>query len=191
MVGSINLDYRSLYLHFECAALLYGCAALADVGEFMMQLEKQSHLVELKDDEEVVRQVEEDRKKLEQLTGQKVRGLAYPGGGVATHDERVVDLIRSRTQIRYCRTTVSTYNFDLQTDLLQFKPTVYHREFDKMMELGEQFIKLQTEVPQIFYIWGHSYEFDYYDTWDRFEQFCKMMSGRDDIYYGTNAEILL
>ena len=40
MVGSINLDYRSLYLHFECAALLYGCAALADVGEFMMQLEK-------------------------------------------------------------------------------------------------------------------------------------------------------
>ena len=45
----INLDYRSLYLHFECAALLYGCAALADVGEFMMQLEKQSHLVELKE----------------------------------------------------------------------------------------------------------------------------------------------
>lgn len=35
VVGSINLDYRSLYLHFECAALLYGCAALADVGEFM------------------------------------------------------------------------------------------------------------------------------------------------------------
>ena len=49
VVGSINLDYRSLYLHFECAALLYGCAALADVGEFMMQLEKQSHLVELKE----------------------------------------------------------------------------------------------------------------------------------------------
>ena len=49
VVGTINLDYRSLYLHFECAALLYGCAALADVGEFMMQLEKQSHLVELKE----------------------------------------------------------------------------------------------------------------------------------------------
>ena len=48
-VGTVNLDYRSLYLHFECAALLYGCAALADVGEFMMQLEKQSHLVELKE----------------------------------------------------------------------------------------------------------------------------------------------
>ena len=31
VVGSINLDYRSLYLHFECAALLYGCGAAADV----------------------------------------------------------------------------------------------------------------------------------------------------------------
>ena len=49
MAGSPWWDYRSLYLHFECAALLYGCAALADVGEFMMQLEKQSHLVELKE----------------------------------------------------------------------------------------------------------------------------------------------
>lgn len=31
VVGSINLDYRSLYLHFECAALLLGCKAVADV----------------------------------------------------------------------------------------------------------------------------------------------------------------
>ena len=31
VVGSINLDYRSLYLHFECAALLCQCPAVADV----------------------------------------------------------------------------------------------------------------------------------------------------------------
>ncbi len=30
-VGSINLDYRSLYLHFESSTLLYGCAALRGV----------------------------------------------------------------------------------------------------------------------------------------------------------------
>ena len=28
VVGSINLDYRSLYLHFECAALLYGLSLI-------------------------------------------------------------------------------------------------------------------------------------------------------------------
>lgn len=31
VVGSINLDYRSLYLHFECAALLCGMSAVEDV----------------------------------------------------------------------------------------------------------------------------------------------------------------
>lgn len=60
---------------------------------------------------------------------------------------------------------------DGQEDLLQFQPTVYHREYDKMMELGEKFIKQETcEKPQIFYVWGHSYEFDYYDTWSQFEE---------------------
>ena len=31
MVGSINLDYRSLYHHFECAAYMYKCDAIKDI----------------------------------------------------------------------------------------------------------------------------------------------------------------
>ena len=31
VVGTINLDYRSLYLHFENAAFLYGVPAIADI----------------------------------------------------------------------------------------------------------------------------------------------------------------
>jgi cardiolipin synthase len=31
VVGSINLDYRSLYLHFECAAMMYGVKAVGDI----------------------------------------------------------------------------------------------------------------------------------------------------------------
>jgi len=31
VVGTVNLDYRSLYHHFECAALLWGCPAVAAV----------------------------------------------------------------------------------------------------------------------------------------------------------------
>ena len=31
VVGTVNLDYRSLYLHFECGALLYGGRVLQDV----------------------------------------------------------------------------------------------------------------------------------------------------------------
>ncbi|MEG1575919.1 MAG: phospholipase D-like domain-containing protein, partial [Clostridium sp.] len=31
VVGTINLDYRSLYLHFECAAYMYKNAAIHDI----------------------------------------------------------------------------------------------------------------------------------------------------------------
>ena len=33
VVGTINLDYRSLYLHFECATLLYKSSTIADIKE--------------------------------------------------------------------------------------------------------------------------------------------------------------
>ena len=31
VVGTINLDYRSLYHHFECAAYLYRCRCISDI----------------------------------------------------------------------------------------------------------------------------------------------------------------
>lgn len=41
VVGTINLDYRSLYLHHECAAYLYKVPALADIkADFKETLEK-------------------------------------------------------------------------------------------------------------------------------------------------------
>lgn len=39
-------------------------------------------------------------------------------------------------------------------------------------------------------MWGHSYEFDVNNNWERIEEFCKMLGGRDDIFYGTNAQCL-
>ena len=41
VVGTINLDFRSLYLHFECATYFEGCKAVGDVEEdFQKTLEK-------------------------------------------------------------------------------------------------------------------------------------------------------
>ncbi len=57
------------------------------------------------------------------------------------------------------------------------------------MELGEEFINLKTDTPKVFYIWGHSYEFDRDDFWDTFEDFCSKISKKDDIFYGTNREV--
>lgn len=147
-------------------------------------------LPELSEDE-IVRQVEEDRLALSRLAGYEVVGMAYPGGGV-NFDHRVSSVIRARTGIRYARTTVSAHDFLPQADLLEFRPSVYHhREWDKMLEMGEEFLKLKTDEPRVYYVWGHAYEFDIENTWDKFEDFLKMMAGRDDIAYVTNRQALL
>ncbi len=141
-------------------------------------------------EEEIIRQVTEDSAALSALCGYDVIGMAYPGGGV-NHDKRVEEIIRTKTPMKYARTTDASGKFDLQDDLICFAPTVYHLDVDDMFRLGEKFLALTPEAPALFYIWGHSYEFDAWQSWDRFEEFCRLMSGHDDIFYGTNREVLL
>lgn len=38
VVGSVNLDYRSLYLHFECGVFLYRCNAVAELKNDYMEV---------------------------------------------------------------------------------------------------------------------------------------------------------
>ena len=41
VVGTINLDFRSLYLHFECATWMYNTECIADVrNDYLDTLEK-------------------------------------------------------------------------------------------------------------------------------------------------------
>ena len=138
----------------------------------------------------IVEQVENDRLALSELVGYEVVGFAYPGGGV-NFNSRVAGIIKANTGIKYCRTIQSNGAFDLSPNLYEFEPTVYHMEMDKMTALGEEFLRMTPDEPKIFYVWGHSYEFDIDDTWDRFEEFLSMMAGKDDIFYGTNREVLL
>ena len=141
-------------------------------------------------DDEILREVEDDRKALSELVGYDVVGMAYPGGShlITPH---VADVIRAGTPIRYARTTTSTHAFDLPGDPLMLHPSVHHTETDKLFELAERFLALEPETPQLFYVWGHAYEFERDDNWELFERFCRMVSGRSDIFYGTNSEVLL
>lgn len=142
-------------------------------------------------DEEIISEVENDRIALSELAGYEVVGFAYPGGGV-NFDRRVAEIIKNNTGVKYCRTTVSTHNFEIQSNLFEFRPTVgHHREYSDMLKLGKKFIELETDKPALLYIWGHSYEFDIYNRWNEFEEFCKFISNRDEIFYGTNKDVLL
>lgn len=48
-VGTVNLDYRSLYLHFENSVLIYGGAVLDDVRRDLAEIERESTAVTLAD----------------------------------------------------------------------------------------------------------------------------------------------
>lgn len=142
-------------------------------------------------DDEIVRQVEEDRLALEAMVGYKIRGMAYPAGS-AYVDERVASVIKDRTKISYARGTDCSGSFDIPAELYHFKPTVYHLDFDEMTRLGHEFINMKPGAPKLFYVWGHSFEMDYDSlNWYRLEEFFKLISGREDIFYGTNTEVLL
>ena len=135
-------------------------------------------------------QVEEDRKALEELIGKEICCMAYPCGGVNNNDS-VAKVIKETSKIRFARTITSTHSFDMQECLLRFNPTLHFRD-DKLFELAEKFIALNTDMRQVFYIWGHTYELDFKDgAWERFETFCRLISGRQDIFYGTNSEVCL
>ncbi len=149
------------------------------------------NLTYVKDDSAVEWQVEQDRKTLSSIVGYDVQCMAYPCGGINC-DDRVEKIIRNKTGIRFARTVNSSYSFDVPENLLKYDPTVYYIETDKLFELGEKFINLKPDKPQVFYIWGHSYEMDAeYISWEEFEKFCKMISGLNDVFYGTNSQVFL
>lgn len=143
------------------------------------------------DDKEIIRQVEADRLNLSELVEYEVVGMAYPCGGV-NNDDRVAGIIKKNTGVKYSRTITTNNCFDLQENLYRFNPTAYHLDFEKMMQLGREFVEFKPKEPKVFYIWGHSYEMDYdADYWVKLEEFFKLISNKEDIFYGTNKEVLL
>lgn len=142
--------------------------------------------------DDVIRwQVEQDRLALEHLTNNSIVGMAYPCGGV-NNDDRVANIIKTKTNVKYCRTITSNQSFSIQNNLYRFNPTVYYKDVDLMFDLGKRFLELETDSPAIYYIWGHTYEMDEgIIDWIKFEKFCDLMSCKNDIFYGTNKDVLL
>lgn len=149
-------------------------------------------LPDIADDAEIIRQVEEDRKNLSALVGYEVVGMAYPCGG-KNNDDRTARIIREHTGVKYARALETNGSFDLQKNLFRFQGTCYHHaEWEEMHALADKFLALECDEPQIFYIWGHAYEFDIFpERWTLFEEFLAKISDKEDIFYGTNKEVLL
>ena len=149
---------------------------------------------------EGIREVLECRMELEQRYGRIIRGMAYPDFGIrqfyngATYAG--VKAYLQELDIAYARTLGSDNDgFLLPTDYHQWMPTAHHNN-PQIMTYIDTFLKLNVseevikrQYPRLFYIWGHSHEFDRHDNWDRIENICKAFTGAQDVWFATNIEI--
>lgn len=138
------------------------------------------------DTAEMIYEVIEDRKAIEEDYGTIARGMAYPHGG---YNDKAIDVLE-KCHIAYARTVKATHSFSMPENWLALHPTCHHTD-EKLRELIEKFVEKPSYGgnAQMFYLWGHSYEFDDHDNWDIIEKFCEYAGGRDYIWYATNIEI--
>ena len=130
-------------------------------------------------------EVLQDRINLEADYGCIVRGMAYPFG---TYNDAVVESLQ-QCGILYSRTVESTEQFEVPTDWLRMPATCHHLN-PKLMALAQSFVETKaTRSPKLFYLWGHSYEFERDNNWQLIEDFCAYMGNRKEIWYATNIEI--
>jgi len=129
-------------------------------------------------------EVWEDRKTLENIAEYAVRGMSYPYG---VYNDTVIETAKS-CGIVYSRTTKETGSFGIPTDFMMWHPTCHH---NNCMNYIDNFFRpwAYETYSQLFYVWGHSFEFAREDNWDLIETFCQKMSGDEQIWYATNIEI--
>ncbi len=130
-------------------------------------------------------EVLQDRTNLEADYGHPIRGMAYPYG---TFNDTVVEILKN-SGIAYSRTTISNKKFHMPKDWLRLEATCHHSE-PTLMQLADKFVNSPApQAPRLFYLWGHSYEFEQNDNWNVIEEFCEFIGGKSDIWYATNIEI--
>ena len=135
----------------------------------------------------VAHQIINDRETLEDLTGSMITGLAYPFG---VYNKETIATLKA-CGITYARTVVSTGAFDLPEDFLEWHPTCHHND-EKLMEYAVKFCTKPCffDIPQLFYVWGHSYEFDQKNNWEQIEQLLAYMAPyKNEVWFATNGEI--
>lgn len=126
-----------------------------------------------------------DRENLEQQFDCIIRGMAYPYG---TFNDEVVEIVK-QNGIVYARTVISSGNFEMPKDWLRLEATCHHND-QRLEALTKKFTEESpNHAPWLFYLWGHSYEFEADNNWHIIEEFAKQISGRDDIWYATNIEV--
>lgn len=150
---------------------------------------------------EGIREVLDCRLELEQRCGRIIRGMAYPDSGITRmgqlSDYDKIKHYLTEMDIAYARTLAGDNNlFELPEDFHAWMPTAHHNN-PQIMEYIDEFLGLDLSenvyyarrYPRLFYVWGHSYEFDNDGNWEHIERICEKFASANDVWYATNMEI--
>lgn len=129
-------------------------------------------------------EIQEDRRRLEEITGSLVQGMSYAFGN---YNPEIMRIAKS-LGIKYSRTVNDTCGFFPPSDFMEWHPTCHHN--NRLLELGDRFLDVAGfyELP-VMYVWGHSFEFGHSGDWSVIEAFVDKMAGKEDIWYASNMEI--
>lgn len=148
---------------------------------------------------DAIDEVVEDRRALERLTGNPVRGMAYPFGG---YSDKVVEALQG-LGIEYARTTADTDGFKIPDDFLKWHPTIHQfgrayyeankpendrKELAAFYDVVNHF--LREEAVSLLYVWGHSWEIGTEEKWSETEKFYKMVARNAAIVPMTHIELV-
>ena len=141
---------------------------------------------------QIIKQVGDDAKNITALTGIEPFGMAYPGGTEDDTSDFVIRTILENTNIRFARMAVNQSNpktFALPEYWMKWYPSCSASNVSYFKSLVKKLIAAKpTDRDLLLYAWGHGYEFDQLENWDKFEEVIKMISEADDIICVTNAE---
>ena len=137
---------------------------------------------------QIKKEVGKDADNIEELTGVRPVGMAWPGGDTE-YTDKTIELVLENTDIRFARGTTSTYSFELPEYFMKWMPTCSAID-PQCLTLAQQFIDAECTEDMLFYVWGHAYELDLNNGkgYETFEQLVKMMSEAEDVYLVTNTE---
>ena len=147
-----------------------------------------------------IRDVLDCRLGLEKTFGKIIRGMAYPDTGIRHIEGNTsYEIIKNYLKdlgIVYARTLRGDNNsFALPNDWYAWMPTAHHTN-SELLNYVKQFVELDVDKlykssrwPRLFYLWGHSHEFERANNWSIIEDFCNGIGNKEDIWYATNIEI--
>ena len=134
--------------------------------------------------EGVLWELSQDKRNLEALFGEEIKGFAVPFDYYSDLIEECV----KECGFTYGRISEMSYSFRPQNDLYRWKATVFHCE-DCLESLTQQFVETDEELA-LFQIVGHSYDLDTEDMWDRMENIFQIISNQEDVLPMTTIEII-